>query len=186
MLLSVLALLIASPLVIFVMHAAAYRALRAAGRRPTAHTSAIAAIGLALVATLAGALWLTRADADPLSRVCGLAYTCAVYGALAVLYLDVVNIAETSLHMHVLLEIAWSDRPSLDGLIARYGAERMVAERLDRLTALGQVRLVDGRYQLADRSALRLARVVDAWRMVLGLPTSPAEAAARTEATGTE
>ena len=87
--------------------------------------------------------------------------------------------AETSLHMHLLLEIAWGDRPSLRDLIFRYSPERMVAERLDRLVAMGQVRIVDGRYVVGDRSALRLARMIDVWRRVLGLPTSPGEPTAR-------
>jgi hypothetical protein len=174
------AALAASPAGMFACHVTAYRAMRAAGKRPTAHTSAIAAIGMWLAVLLAGGLaFAWRAGmSDPLSVVCELGYVTAVYLALAILYLDVVNIAETSLHMHLLLEIAWGDRPSLAGLIERYSADRMIAERLNRLTALGQVRFVDGRYYLGDRSALRLAKCIDAWRMVLGLPTSPDEAMA--------
>ena len=42
----------------------------------------------------------------------------------AVLYLDIVNIAETSLHMHLLLEVAWNDRLSLFG---GFGYDRVLA-----------------------------------------------------------
>jgi hypothetical protein len=169
--------LAATPLGMVICHMLSYRLMRAAGRRPTAHTSAFAAIagcGAVLLAAIGVLTWSTLA-ASWSTTACLLAYVLATYGALAVLYVDIVNIAETSLHMHLLLEIAWSEQPSLERLVARYSPGRMVGERLDRLTALGQVRLVDGRYHLANRSALRLAQAIDRWRMVLGLPTSPDE-----------
>ncbi len=175
MLALLIALLTASPAGIFVSHMLLFRLMRAAGKPATAHTSAIVAIAAWLVALLAIVpvlAWRGGVN-QPLMLVCVLAYVVAVYGALAILYLDVVNIAETSLHMHLLLEVAWSDRPSLEALVARYSPDRMVAERLDRLTALGQIRVADGRYYLGSQSALRLARCIDAWRRVLGLPTSP-------------
>jgi hypothetical protein len=114
-----------------------------------------------------------RADAPALSKVCAMAYVGATYVALAILYVDAVNIAETSLHMHVLLEVMWTDRASLAGLVERYSAERMIATRLERLVSLGQVRVVNDRYYVANTSALRLNRLIDLWRTVLGLPTSP-------------
>src|SRR5262249_21158975 len=139
-----IALLAAAPAGMFVCHAIAYRVMNASGRRPTAHTSAFAAIAAWFVVTLlaAGALLSGAGAAGTVpvwSLAAGAAYVVATYGALAILYVDAVNIAETSLHMHVLLEVMWSERPSLARLIDRYGAERMIAERLERLTALGQV-----------------------------------------------
>ena len=174
-----LAVLLLSPLGMFAGHVLVCRLARLTGRRPAAHTSAATALGAWLVVLLGVVAYLMApfAARDPLSALCAGAYVVMVYGALAVLYLDVVNVAETSLHMHLLLEIRWSPRPSLDSLIARYSADRMVAERLERLTALGQVKQVEGRYYLADRSTLRLARCIDLWRTVLGLPTSPGQAA---------
>jgi hypothetical protein len=188
MLAQLLALLITSPTGIFASHMLSYRLMRAAGKRPTAHTSAAVAIAGWLVVLLAAATWvIVRGGVDrPLTVLCGLAYVLAVYGALAVLYLDVVNIAETSLHMHLLLEIAWGDRPSLQSLIDRYSPERMIAMRLERLTALGQVREASGRHYLADRSALRFARCLDWWRLVLALPTSPDEAGIQAAAAAAE
>jgi hypothetical protein len=172
---TVLILLVASPLGMVLCHMIAHRLFRGAGRRPTAHTSAFAALaacGVALLTAIGAATGAALFASWP-DAVCLLAYVLAAYGALAVLYIDVVNIAETSLHMHLLLEIAWTEQPSLARLVARYSPERMVDERLGRLTALGQIRLIDGRYHLADRSALRIAHAVDAWRGVLGMPTSP-------------
>lgn len=178
---SLLAVLVLSPIGMFLCHALVHRLSRFTGRRATAHTSAATALAIWLVVVLGLVSYLVApfAARDPLATVCAGAYVLLVYGALAVLYLDVVNIAETSLHMHLLLEIAWSRRPSLEGLMARYSADRMIAARLDRLTAMGQVRQAEGRYHLADRSTLRLAACIDLWRKVLGLPTSPEQAADR-------
>lgn len=170
---TLLGLLIAVPPGIFVSHAVTYRASRALDRRPTAHSSALAAIVAWFAVTVAiAAATVWPADAAPLSKACALAYVVATYGALAILYLDAVNIAETSLHMHVLLEVTWSRHPSLARLLERYSAERMIGERLERLMALGQIRLSNGRYHLVNRSTLRLNRAIDFWRTVLGLPTS--------------
>jgi hypothetical protein len=174
-----LALLLAtSPAGMFLGHVAAYRGLRAAGRRPTAHTSAIAGIGLSFVALVVATAAMAWADVTSslLAAAATLIYVTATYAALSVLYLDIVNIAETSLHMHLLLEVAWNDRLSLSTLIDKYSPAHMVGERLDRLTALGQVRRDGDRYYLGgNRSALIISACVDAWRTVLGMPTSPEE-----------
>jgi hypothetical protein len=169
--------LVVSPVGMLIGHVIAYRGMRAAGRRPTAHNSALAGIGICFVATVAIAAALTWADLrDSLPTAAASAiYVVATFGALAILYLDIVNIAETSLHMHLLLEVAWNDRLSLERLIEKYSPAHMVGERLDRLTGLGQVRRDGDRYVIGDRSALRLGAAVDVVRRVLGMPTSPAE-----------
>ncbi len=170
------ALLVVSPVAMLIGHMAAYRGLSAAGRRPTAHTSAFAGIGLGFVALVVALVALAWSDVTSSAgtAVASSIYVVATYGALSVLYIDVVNIAETSLHMHLLLEIVWNDRLSLERLIEKYSAAHMVGARLDRLIALGQIRREGDRYfPGANRSALRIAAAVDLWRRVLGMPTSP-------------
>lgn len=171
-------LLIASPGGMFAAHVIAYRALRAARRRPSAHSSAmvgIAACFIAFVVVGAAMTWMQIAASAAIA-VAALAYLIATYAALSILYLDIVNIAETSLHMHLLLEIAWNDRLSMAELIDKYNPAHMVGERLERLTALGQVRREGDRYFLGNQSALRLSKTMDVWRRIIGLPTTPAEA----------
>ena len=175
---AVVLLLVASPAGMFIGHVVAYRVLKAAGRGPTAHTSALAGIVISFVAViaLAGVLAWSDISASLLTAAAFALYVAATYGALSILYLDIVNIAETSLHMHLLLEVAWNDRLSLQRLIDKYSPAHMVGERLDRLTALGQVRRDGDRYYLGgNRSALIISMCVDAWRTVLGMPTSPDE-----------
>jgi hypothetical protein len=161
-----LLLLLSAPLLMFAAHAAAFRLLDRTGRRPTAHSSALVALIAVLVPVCAMAWQL---GVSP----CGFGYLAIVYAALSVLYIDVVNIAETSLHMHLLLELAWSGPAPLADLLDRYSADRMVAARLERLASIGQVRIEDGRCSIANRSTLYLAGVIDVWRVVLGLPTAP-------------
>lgn len=161
-----LVLLVSTPLLMFAAHAAAFRLLDRARLGPTAHSSAFVALAAALVPVCATAWSL---GVSP----CGFAYLAVVYAALSVLYLDVVNIAETSLHMHLLLELEWGGGAPAAGLLDRYSPERMVAARLERLVSIGQVRIADGRCTIANRSALHLAAVIDIWRRLLGLPASP-------------
>ena len=171
-------LLAGSPAAMFAGHVIAYRGLTAASRRPTAHTSAIAGIGVGFIAVAVAVVAWTWRDLTMSwsTAFASCAYVVATYGALSVLYLDIVNIAETSLHMHLLLEVSWSDQLPLERLIDKYSPAHMVGERLDRLTALGQVRRDGDRYYLGgNRSALRIASAVDVCRRVLGMPTSPGE-----------
>ena len=169
-------LLAASPILMFLGHVAAYRGLSAAGKRPSAHTSAFAGIALsfAAIVVIAAAWTWGELTASALTAASTVVYVIGTYGALSVLYLDLVNIAETSLHMHLLLEVSWNDQLSLARLIDKYSPSHMVGERLERLTAMGQVLRDGDRYRLgANRTALFIARAVDAWRTVLGMPTAP-------------
>jgi hypothetical protein len=171
-----LLLLAAAPILMFVCHAVAYRLLGRTGSMPTAHSSALMAVACAFVPVCAAA-WQLGVS------LCGFAYLAIVFGAMAILYIDVVNIAETSLHMHLLLELAWSGGLDLATLVERYSADRMIAARLERLTSIGQVRLDNGRCYIANRSTLHVAAALDAWRTVLGLPTAPPDLTAKPAAT---
>ena len=178
-------LLIVSPLIMFVAHAIAFRTLNRR-RGATAHSSAFVAL-LAAFLPVCGVAWrfgVFDTSQGLTAALCAFAYVTVVYGALAVLYIDVVNIAETSLHMHLLLELAWSGATPVADLLERYSADRMIAARLERLTSLGQVRVAGGRCYVGNRSTLYLAGAVDAWRVVLGLPTTPPDATGPSVAVG--
>jgi hypothetical protein len=170
-----LLLLVLSPILMFVAHAIAFRAMGRIGAAPSAHSSAFVALAAAFVAVFLVAWQLGAFDTSQglATALCGVAYVAFVYGALAILYIDVVNIAETSLHMHLLLELAWTGGVPMADLLERYSADRMIAARLERLTSLGQVRVTGDRCYVGNRSTLRVAGAIDAWRVVLGLPTTP-------------
>lgn len=171
---TLLLLLVTSPLLVFALHALAHRVLDRPNRKVSAHSSAFAAIGIGFLAVLAAAWSLgVLTTGSAVGVVLTLAYIGAVYGALSVLYLDVVNVAETSLHMHLLLQIAWAGRVEMAALLDRYSAAKMIASRLHRLASIGQLRVVDDRCHLANRSTLRFNALLDVWRRILGLPTDP-------------
>ena len=173
-LLSLLAGVLLLPFAMFAGHIVAYRGLEAADRSPTAHSSAIAGIAVSVGGFALVVLALALRGGMSIAEVIGqLAYVAAAGAALGVLYLDIVNIAETSLHMHLLLRVAWAISVPRDVLVREYGPDQMVESRLERLTGLGQVVERDGGFYVGDRSVLRFARVIDAWKTVLGLPLSP-------------
>jgi hypothetical protein len=183
---SLLVLLTVSPMLMFVAHAIAYRALDRTGAKPTAHFSALVALlgSFVVVCGVGWRLGIFDRSRDVTTALCAFAYLACVYGALGILYLDVVNIAETSLHMHLLLELAWSRGAPVVDLRERYSADRMMAARLERLTSLGQIRTADGRCYIANRSTLYLASCIDGWRVVLGLPIVPPGAASEPSVAG--
>jgi hypothetical protein len=168
-----LVVLALSPIVILLLHIVVHRLLTIGKRRVTGHGSAMPAIALGFVIVLAVA---TRLDVlrwgreDPIEIIAGAAYVAMVYGAMALLYVDAVNIAETSLTAHTLLEISWAGTLSDETLYSQYSADHMVRARLDRLTSLGQIRSEKDRYFLAGHWLLRFAQAVALWRTVIGLP----------------
>jgi hypothetical protein len=179
-LLRLLVLLVASPLLVFMLHAICHRVLDRPGRRVSAHSSAFVAIVAGFAVVLAAACWLNLLQQDTLLDLAGsLGYIAAVYGTLAILYIDVVNVAETSLHMHLLLELAWGGSLEVERVREQYSEARMIQTRLHRLASMGQLRIEGHQCLIANRSTLRFAALIDAWRRVLGLPTEPATATTR-------
>jgi len=179
-LVTLLVLLVASPLLVFVLHAICHRVLDRPGRRVSAHSSAFVAIVAGFVVLLAAAWWLDLLPrATPLDLIGALGYTAAVYFTLAILYIDVVNVAETSLHMHLLLELAWGGSLDVEQVREQYSEARMIQTRLHRLASMGQLRIEGDQCSITNRSTLRFAALIDAWRRILGLPTEPLTTAPR-------
>lgn len=72
------------------------------------------------------------------------------------------NMGETARRIRLLRELATAARPlSFQELVARYGPAEIAERRLSRLVGAGQVRLVDGRYVLADQAVHVMARLVN-------------------------
>ena len=172
MLLVVVAL---SPIAVLGLHIVLHRVLASGGRHVTGHASAMRAIAAVFAIVMAWAWWFVLAplSAGWLELAAGVVYVTILYGAVSLLYVNIVNIAETSLHMHTLLEVAWAGRLTAAELYSRYNAVHMVTARLDRLTSLGQIGLRDGRYFLASRSLLRFANTIVFWHYVIRVPLPP-------------
>lgn len=167
--------LVLAPAGILILHAVMHRLLTRGGRHVTGHATAMRAIVLGFVMTLgaAVALGVLRWRGNLIEAAATILYIGLTYGAMSLLYVNAINIAETSLHTRTLLEILWAGSLPADELYAKYNADHMVRARVDRLASLGQIRAESSRYFLARRSLLHFAETVDRWRHVLGVP-SPA------------
>jgi hypothetical protein len=173
--LALLLILIFSPLGVFLLHIVIHRATRWLKLTWSGQATALISILLGNLPVLSLAWYFTLSQwvENPLSLVSGLVYILIVHNVLGILYFDAFNISETSLHMHILLEIAWAGKLSQKTLQERYSAENMIRTRLERMIALGQIQVKNERYYLIDRSVLRLSKLFTLWRTILGLPTEP-------------
>jgi hypothetical protein len=171
-LLWLLLILICSPAAIFIAHIAWHHVATIGGRHVTGHQSAMRAMVVVFVLVLAAGwkLVLQPSLGQPLEVAAGLVYIVALYVPMALLYVNIINIAETSLHMHTLLEVRLAGELSPAVLCAKYDAPHMVAARLDRLTSLGQIRTEGGRYHLASHLVLWFAETIVFWHHVIAVP----------------
>jgi hypothetical protein len=167
-----LLILPASPLAILVLHVVIHRLVSRTRPSLTGHASAMMAIAVqaVLVAVFTWRVLAAEPAAGPLEVLAGIVYSGAVYGAMSLLYIDAINIAETSLTMHTLLEVSWAGSLDDEALMDKYNAEKMIAARLDRLISLGQIRVGDNRFYLGGGWLLHFAEAVDLWRKVIGVP----------------
>ena len=167
-----LAFLLLTPLGLLFLHILVHRLFAIRGRRLTGHASGIRAIavGAGVIAVVAAWTGVVTWDNGLAEFVSAAVYVGLVYSAMALLYIDAINIAETSLTTHTLLEIAWAGTLSDRELFSHYHADDMVRARMGRMISLGQIRVEGDRHFLAASWLLRFAQAVALWRRVIGLP----------------
>jgi len=152
--------LLASPMIIVVVHAALSRAFRAVSPQLNAVRSLVVA-GLPTLALI----WATGGGGV-------LIYGGAVYGLIAYTYFHFFNMSETARRIRILYEIYHAGSLSSRELERHYTPEDMLANRLPRLVALNQLRR-EGEWYVLDRKTLYIAsRMVFFWRRMLGLETA--------------
>lgn len=164
--LTLLLVLLASPLVVLALNVAVHRLLRAAGRPFVAQkTVFFCAVG-ANVPVLAAAWWLAlRHVADPVELAFGWLFALGLHNALACFYYQCFSLSETSLHIHALTEVYLGHQPKPQ---PEQGLDEAVSVRLDRLVELGQARVAGGRYVSCGGIFLYVARLFDFWRWLIG------------------
>ena len=77
---------------------------------------------------------------------------------------------ETARRVRVLVELRERSAMSVEALISLYNAGAMLDKRLERLIALGQVRVEGGRIVLSSRRLYWAAVLMNFWCRFLGLP----------------
>ena len=97
-------------------------------------------------------------------------YGALVYALLAYSYFHLFNMGETARRVRVLVELRERSAMSVEALISLYNAGAMLDKRLERLIALGQVRVEGGRIVLSSRRLYWAAVLMNFWCRFLGLP----------------
>jgi hypothetical protein len=174
--LALAAIVVCAPIGLFLAHAAASRIARWFGHSAIAPQTVAALtvmVGNIPVAYVTWAAVLKHLEAGVIEVLCGLAYVLLTYNACAFCYLNALNVTETSLHVNILMRIFASGGMALDELTRIYGVRDMISARVHRMIALGQLTEKDGRYFLNNKSLVLVGRVINVWRVILGLPLSP-------------
>lgn len=160
-------LLALTPLFVMALHACVIRlGLGRSGQAAAllASIAAIAPVGCALWAvylgTLAGAALLSAS-----------LYAALTYALFAYSYFHVFNMGETARRVRILSELRERGELSAAELKSLYNTAAILDRRMERLVALGQVRLEEGRVVLKSRRLYRAATVINWWGRVLGLPS---------------
>jgi hypothetical protein len=173
--LTLLLLFLASPLAVCIVQAAFTRLIRLLGLSFAPQLMVLGAVLLGNVPMV----WLTwklifaQLLGDWPAVASGVALVLLTYNALGFCYFSLLNLSETSLHVHILTDLLLSGPMPADELAARYGIREMIHARIERMIALGQLRGQGGLFVVNSRGLLAVGRVIQVWRKLLGLPLSP-------------
>lgn len=107
------------------------------------------------------------------STFCFLLYIVIVYLMIGFLYMTVINLSDTSLHIHILMEIARCGGLNLSSLEQEYNKDSMTDSKIDRLISLGLLRSEDDQLYSGNKGYLYYAYLIDFWRSLMGMPTKP-------------
>lgn len=91
----------------------------------------------------------------------------SVYTLLAYVYFHIFNMSETARRIRILAESRQRGKVTRTEIVREYTCERMVKIRLDRLVALRELRLKNGRYTMGRGRLLFPARIVFGFRRIL-------------------
>jgi hypothetical protein len=171
-----LLLLIASPVAMYVAHIFVSRMVRylRSNVAPQIVALCIILIGNIPVVWFAWELALKQVCSGSIDCACAVAYVLLTYNALAFWYLQLLNVSETSLRVHILMELLVEGPIPAVALWKRYSANEMIATRIERMIALGQLTERKGRYVLTSSTVLvTIGRLIHYWRLLLAMPVRP-------------
>src|SRR5271168_2622573 len=149
-------LLLPSPLAICIVQAAVTRFLRLLGLSiaPQLLVLGIVLLGNIPILWLAWRLVLREFASEFLTSACGVALVLLTYNALGFCYFSLLNLSETSLHVHILMDLLLSGPMPSGQLTSRYSVGALINARVDRMIALGQLRGLNGRFLIHSRGLL--------------------------------
>lgn len=175
--LSLLLVLLASPVLVFAINIAVHHIYRRLGRAIMPQRTVLFCALWANVPVLAGAwlLAICRMEGGA-EQALGMAFALCLHNVLGCFYYQCFALSENSLHIHALVKVHLGAGAEMD---AEADAERRamdahaetgeaMAVRLVRLVELGQIREENGRYYSTGGVFLVVARLFDFWRALLG------------------
>jgi hypothetical protein len=173
---ALLALLLVSPLAICVIQAVLTRLLRLLGLSiaPQLQVLGTVLLGNLPMIWLAWKLAFSELASDRAAIACGVTLVVLTYNALGFCYFCLLNLSETSLHLHILMDLLVSGPMPADELAVRYGISEMMEARIERMIALGQLGSQGEYFVVKDGGLLVVGRILHLWRKLLGLPLRPA------------
>ncbi len=160
-------ILLASPAVIFFVHLFLARLCRRTSRQLVAVEAAVIGAVPVAIASWRLALRLLR----PGEVTPAVFYCIIVYGCLANAYFHFFNMSETARRIRILYEVYREGALSPAAFESLYRTTGIIEIRLRRLVEMKQLKEEGGQYVVHGRSLLAAARIVVAWRRLLGLET---------------
>jgi hypothetical protein len=166
----VIALLIAAPLLLVVLHSALNRWSKIHPHR-TPFTAGFYCNVLVLPAYLA--LHWTQLNRDPVDLICGLLFVAIYLNCCVFLNWFIFTLTDVSMHIQLMMQLHKRGTASIADLESAYNKDVIVGNRIPRLIELGQLRLENGRLFVTGGSVLLGAWVVALLRRLLGIPVRP-------------
>lgn len=95
-------------------------------------------------------------------------YGVLVYACLSYAYFHLFNMSETARGIRILYELKQNGHLTASEIDGRYSSKQMLEIRLQRLEALGQIELRNGRYRMKRKTFYWISRTLMAWGHLLG------------------
>lgn len=139
--------------------------LRAPGQGAALISSGLAALPVAAL------LWaVCLGSLEGAGLITAALYAALLFTLLAYSYFHLFNMSETARRIRMLIELRDGEM-TLEELKSVYNSRVMLEARLERLVAMGQVRIEGDKVVLASGKLLVAARAMDLWCRALGLPS---------------
>jgi hypothetical protein len=165
------ALLLASPMLMLAVHMTVQRL----APHPSRQISAVRAL-LASYLPAAVLLWacVLRGRPDAAAIASTSCYAFLVHTCFAIAYFHLYNMSETARRIRILHVIGAAGSLPAEQVTSLYGTADIIASRLHRLVAMGQLRFEGGRYAIDGKLLYAAARIIRLWRRTLRLGEGPA------------
>jgi hypothetical protein len=166
-----LTVLVVSPLWILLTHAALSRLFPSGAVQLVAAAAGLAGAGPTALLTCSAASLCPRAIPEkPVEAI----YGVVVYACVAYSYFHLFNMSETARRIRILSEIYRAGSLNAAQLSSLYDGAAVLGMRLDRLLATRQLARRADRFVNVGRGFYVAARLIRAWRLVLGFePVRP-------------